>query len=209
MKSYRDYFYPGTATLRNRLGIQDPDALATAEAELSRARMRQSLDDVELTADGLKAIHRHIFQDIYAWAGTFRTVDMVKLRERGKAPVAFAPGARVERVEIPRFFGELASDLAGGSFDGLDARTFAYRAAVYMADLNHIHPFPEGNGRTQRVLLALLARRSGYRLAHARLGRDDWLAASIDSFRQDARRKGHFGSHELMSRLIASALDPA
>lgn len=77
-----------------------------------------------------------------------------------------------------------------------------------MADLNHIHPFPEGNGRTQRIFLELLGRQSGFRLAHVRLGRDQWLAASIDSFRQDARRKGHFGSHELMTGLIASALDP-
>lgn len=206
MRSYRDYFYPGTTVLSNKLGIRDARQLAEAEALLSAARMRQKLD-VPLNADGLKAIHRHIFQDVYAWAGEFRAVDMIKLGEDGRASVSFAPGARIAPIEIPRFFGELQSDIANGSFDGLDARTFAYRAAVYVADLNHIHPFPEGNGRTQRIFLALLAGRAGYRLIDKRLSREAWLAAAIDSFVQDARRKGHFGAHRLMTDLIAKALE--
>jgi fido (protein-threonine AMPylation protein) len=77
----------------------------------------------------------------------------------------------------------------------------------YIADLNHIHPFPEGNGRTQRIFLCLLAKRSGFRLVDARLSRDGWLAASSDSFVQDVRRKGHFGAHQHMTALIEQALD--
>ncbi|MCC6918842.1 MAG: Fic family protein [Alphaproteobacteria bacterium] len=206
MKSYRDYFYPDTETLRNRLGIHDAVALAIAEAELSRARMRQPLQGVTLTAEGLKAIHRHLFQDVYDWAGAFRTVDMVKLRERGQSPVTFAPGARVARVEIPRFFGELASDLAAGAFGNIDPPTFAYRAAVYMADLNIIHPFPEGNGRTQRLFLEQLATRAGYRLDHTRLTAQAWLAAAIDSYGQDFRVRRTLGEHRLMTTLIAQAV---
>ena len=76
-----------------------------------------------------------------------------------------------------------------------------------MADLNHIHPFPEGNGRTQRILLEQMAARAGYRLDHHRIARDAWLEAAIDSYGQDVQAKGQFGPHEKMTALIAAALD--
>jgi len=144
MSGYADrYFYPGTATLINHFGIKDPEELERVEAFYSRLALRQPiLPAIEFTPDGLKQIHHHLFHQIYPWAGEFLTVDMVKLREPGQPPVRFAPGARVARVEIPRFFGELRYDMeVGRSFERLDRKTFGYRAAVYMADLNQIRRF--------------------------------------------------------------------
>jgi len=210
MSGYADrYFYPGTATLINHFGIKDPEELERVEAFYSRLALRQPiLPAIEFTSDGLKQIHHHFFHQIYPW-GEFRTVDMVKLLEPGQPPVRFAPGAHIARVEMPRFCGELRYDVeVGRSFERLDRKTFGYRAAVYMADLNHIHPFPEGNGRTQRILLDHMAARAGFRLHHGRIVRDAWLAATIDSVGQDSRG-GQFTPHVKMTELIAEAVEPA
>ena len=59
-------------------------------------------------------------------------------------------------------FGRLAADryLRGRDRDGfLDGLT------ALLAEVNALHPFREGNGRTQRAFLSQLARDAGYRLA--------------------------------------------
>ena len=213
MRSYNDYFYPGTGTLQNTLGIQDPDKLQEAEAALTAARMRQPIGPVALSPEGMQTIHRHIFQDVYPWAGKFRTVDMIKPTGPGQPDVTFAPGAHVERVEMPRFYRELRHDVeVGRAFDNLDARTFSYRASVYLADLNRIHPFPEGNGRTQRVFLEHLAARSGHTLDHRRIDRKGWIGASIESYGQaqfnQHGRMTELGRHEKMTACIEKAIVP-
>jgi len=75
------YTYPGTDVLRNTLDIRDPQQLAAFEANATTARLIE-LDaapiEGRLDIAHLKAIHRHIFQDVYAWAGEFRTVNISK-----------------------------------------------------------------------------------------------------------------------------------
>lgn len=205
MKSYSDYFYPGTDTLKNKLNIRDSGQLEAAERQLTFARLAQPIDSPELSPEGLKRMHHHLFQDLYPWAGQFRTVDMQKVVESGPN-VHFAPAMMVARVEIPRFFRELNSDLNDRNFDNLDPETFSYRAAVYIADLNHIHPFPEGNGRTQRFLLGAIAQRAGYQVDQTKIDRNAWIAGAIDSSGQD--RDGEFGPHRVMTGVIERAISP-
>lgn len=75
------YTYPGTDVLRNILDIRDPQQLAAFEANATAARLIE-LDAAPLVGQfdvaHLKAIHRHIFQDVYPWAGEFRTVNISK-----------------------------------------------------------------------------------------------------------------------------------
>ena len=206
MKSYRDYFYPGTYTLQNKLSIKDPKSLEIAERALTTARLFDPVGPIELSAEGLKRVHHHLFQDVYPWAGQFRTVDMVKVVENGPN-ISFAPATHIARLEIPRFFQELNYDLnVNKAFDRLDPRTFSFRAAVYIADLNNIHPFPDGNGRTQRLLLGEIAKRAGYQLDQTKLDRDAWIGGAIDSRGQDQGRS--FGQHSVMTKVIEQAVSP-
>ena len=75
------YTFPGTDVLRNRPDIRDPQRLAAFEANATAARLAE-LDAADLKgrfdAAHLKAIHRYIFQDVYSWAGAFRTVNLSK-----------------------------------------------------------------------------------------------------------------------------------
>ena len=75
-----DFLYPGTNVLRNRLNITDAEELERAEGALTFGRL------VELRSTGagagdfahLQAIHRHMLQDIYEWAGQVRAVTLGK-----------------------------------------------------------------------------------------------------------------------------------
>jgi cell filamentation protein len=130
------------------------------------AELEHSEKPGKLNLAHLKAIHRHIFQDVYPWAGEFRTVNIAR---PGQFYFAFT-----ERILpcLDTVFSGLANDKA------------FTRAAYYMGELNAIHPFRDGNGRTQREFVRQLALKSGYSLNWSRITRSAMTEASIRSFQE-------------------------
>jgi cell filamentation protein len=82
----------------------------------------------------------------------------------------------------------------------MDADAFACRAAYYLGELNAIHPFREGNGRTQREFIRQLAAEAGHRINWSRIGREQMVAASIESH--------SLGKNDAFAALILSAMNP-
>lgn len=157
-------------TLRNKLGITDPATLKKAEYRLTVERMMEATTlRLPETAQGYRQLHRHIFQDVYAWAGESRTVDMAK-------PGAFFARAPFIERELERRFDNLAK---GGPLKGQSAVVFADRVGEHLVELNAIHPVREGNGRTMRAHLQHLARDAGHDLTLASIDPRKWIAASI------------------------------
>lgn len=184
------YVYPGTRTLRNNLGIRDATALERAELRINREQAGRPVPDPRISAEGFKAIHRHLFGEIYAWAGETRTVSLAK----GEA--YFGPPQFVE-AELARRFRKLAAE---DSLCGLDADQFAERAAEHISELNAIHPFRDGNGRTTRMFLEILARQAGHELDRTRIDKREWMGASIAGMKMD---------YQPMARVIRTAIvDP-
>jgi cell filamentation protein len=80
---------------------------------------------------------------------------------------------------------KVLNELASGHFlRGIDLQGFCGRAAYYMAEINALHPFREGNGRAQREFLRELAAEAGYELAWSLVTQEEMLAASIASFQE-------------------------
>jgi len=134
--------------------------LDAAEADLVYARQLH-LNKHPLAGDydlaHLKAIHHYLFQDVYPFAGQLRTVDMHKAND---PTGGFFPAARLQ--DGAEFvFTALHED---NLLQGLDQETFTDRLAHHLDQLNHLHPFREGNGRTQRTFLGQLSTQAGYRL---------------------------------------------
>ncbi len=124
------------------------------------------------------AIHHHLFQDVYEWAGKIRSIRI------SKGSSAFCYPEYIDR-ELIALFARLAAD---NELRGLDRTRFAEKAAAFIAELNAIHPFREGNGRTQLSFLVVLSERAGHPLDLSRLDPKAILAATITSFSADSQR---------------------
>lgn len=123
----------------------------------------------------LKAFHRRIFGDIYDWAGHLRTVPLAKEGSLFALP---------EHIE--GYLRDVLEQLAAESFlRDLDREQFVDRLTHYYAELNAVHPFREGNGRTVRAFLGQLASQAGYRAAWERIDGEQNIAASQASLHGD------------------------
>lgn len=169
------YCYRGTSVLKNLVDIRDQEALAVFEAAMVHERNLQPFPSGRLSVSHYKAIHRHLFRDVYAWAGRFRTVRVSK----GGSAFCYPDYINGQMREL---FQELSRR---DSFADLSAEDFSAEAAAFLATLNAILPFREGNERTQNAFLGLLAARAGHRLDFSLLEPGRFLQAMIASFHGD------------------------
>jgi len=150
----------------NKLGITDAKQLELAEGAITYARileLKQNPITGNFDAAHLKAIHQHIFQDVYAHAGKFHGVEAIRQKIRVSeatginSPVYYPPISKAENSL------ENVLKSAGGpaAFAGLDKDAFAERMATLYAKVDYLHPFTEGNSRTLRVFTEQLAKEAG------------------------------------------------
>jgi cell filamentation protein len=172
------YAYPGTDVLRNLLDLRDAAALAEREAALSAIRIAQlerrfTPGDFDLAH--LQATHRHIFGDIYPWAGELRTVRITKGGDLFALPEHIGP-------YLTTLFADLAHE---DRLHGLGREQFLERLTHYYAEINAVHPFREGNGRTQRAFLGQIAKAAGHPIAWVHLDAERNILAARESHRGD------------------------
>lgn len=188
------YVYPDSNVLRNLAGLRDREELGRFEMDMSSMRLMElAFVPVagKLDAAHLRAIHHYIFQDVYDWAGKFRTVNIARSGE-----YYFAFWDRMEGA-----LGDALGKLARERFlAGLEREAFCGRAAFYLGEINAIHPFRDGNGRTQREFLRVMAVRNGFALDWSRVTRDQMSAASQLSFRK--------GDNTGLAALLLEAVSP-
>jgi len=166
------YCYKGTATLRNRLGLRDQAQLEQFELEMATLRATEPLPDGRLDPAHYRRIHRHLFQDVYAWAGKYRHVRTSK----GGNPFCFPE--HIE-VEMERLFQALHH---GRCLAPLSAEAFLAGAAEFLGELNAIHPFREGNGRAQLSLMHLIGLEAGHPFDFGRIRPETFMPAMIASY---------------------------
>ena len=170
-----DYCYPDTTVLRNRLDLRDAAELADFEAEVSDARADEEAPAGDLDFKHFKAVHLHLFQDVYDWAGEIRTVRMSKDGSMFCYPENIGGEAK-------KLFTQLKQD---GHLKNLSAKDFAGKSAHFLSELNAIHAFREGNGRTQLSFFLLLAEQAGHSIDFEKFDPDAFLEAMITSFKGD------------------------
>lgn len=186
------YCYPGTSILINKLGILDAEQLRKAEREITSLRTAQAAaEGIPGVFDSkhLKQIHAFLFSDIYDWAGHFRRVNISKGSQ-------FCRCEYIEN-ELRKLFDKLRAEYTLQKIT--DKKLLADRLAYYLAEINAIHPFREGNGRAQRLFIELLARSNGWNLDFMYAGTDEMITASAESF------AGNYTNMEqLMFRCLSS-----
>ena len=150
------YTDPQTGILRNLADITDREVLIFFESAAVAKRLQELYDNpIKIKGiESLFAIHRYLFQDIYSWAGKKRIVEISK---DGKQ---FFPTTHFENAY--RFIDTLISDFK--NIRRNEKQKLAEKLAEILDNLNYLHPFREGNGRTQREFLRILALEKGLTL---------------------------------------------
>lgn len=174
MKNNDIYSYPNEDILINKFDCHNKEMLAKLEAIASGyAILNLQLHPIHGKFDfnHLKKIHHAIFKDIYEWAGHPRTVDIGKGNLFCRAQFIDSYASSV--------FENFYSDCNSVKKSKTD---FIQILAKHYSDMNALHPFREGNGRSQREFTRELCFKCGYMLDLSRTNRDEMLNASITSF---------------------------
>ncbi len=146
-----DYTYtdPKTGLLRNIQNITDPDVLLFVESVAVTKRL-QELYENPIKIKGIESlfeIHKQLFQDIYAWAGKQRIVEISKNRKQFSPTTLFDNAYRYVETLITEF----------KKIPKNNKKHLAEKLAEILDNVNYLHPFREGNGRTQREFVRVLA----------------------------------------------------
>jgi cell filamentation protein, protein adenylyltransferase len=169
------YCYSGTTVLKNIPGLRDGAPLERFETAVTAQRAGEPLPPGRLSIRQYQAVHRHLFRDVYRWAGRFRSVRITK----GTSTFCYPEHIK---SELHRTFLELRRS---NYLRGLEAGAFASAAAHFLSEINAIHAFRDGNGRTQLAFMALIGAQAGHSLKLGRLDSDAFLAAMMASFQGD------------------------
>lgn len=151
------YCYPGTNILINKLDIHDSNKLFELERQIVLAKsyiLRQNLKIHTFDKKHFMNIHKFLFEDLYPFAGKFRTENIYK------GNFTFANWEYIDE-QLTKLLDKLKSE---NYLQGLNKKDLAKRLSYYLAELNVLHPFREGNGRTIREFIRELAYKNHYLL---------------------------------------------
>jgi cell filamentation protein len=186
-----EYCYPGTGVLKNKLGIKDDNALTIAEREITSLKLLMLYNTPiieEINFDNLCKIHKMIFEDIYEWAGIIRHGDFFS-----KGNSIFCRGQY-----IPENANKIMENLQNeNNLCGLPKTKFIERMAYFMGEVNALHPFREGNGRTSREFFRQLSLNAHYTLDFSKTEKEKLLIADIEAFN---------GEYESLIKVLEKAI---
>ena len=168
------YCYKDSDVLINKFDIRDNKKLEEIERKIVLAKLyelRQNRQIGNFDINHFVGIHKFLFEDIYPFAGLFRTENIAK------GNFSFAEWEYIED-ELKKLLNQLKEE---NNLQNLDRETFIKRLCYYMAELNVLPPFREGNGRTIREFIRQLAYKNGYVLNLKHIHPKEMLSACIRS----------------------------
>ena len=168
------YCYPGTNLLKNKLDIHDSNKLFKVEKQIVLAKLyilRQNKMIGNFDMQHIQNIHKFLFEDIYDFAGKFRKENI------SKTGFTFASWEYIE-PELNKLLNELKKE---NFLKNINKTNMANRLAYYLSELNVLHPFREGNGRTIGEFIRQLAYINGYYLDLTKTTPEKFFQASVKS----------------------------
>ena len=166
------YCYQGTTVLKNLPDIRDPAVLEQFELEMTTLRAEEPFPEGAFDCHHYRLVHHHLFQDVYRWAGRDRTVRTAK----GGNWFCFPENIKTQMKSVFAKLGHEAFQPGAAPGDFLSA------SADFLAELNAVHPFREGNGRAQLAFLDLVGVRAEHPFEFRRIARESFMPAMITSF---------------------------
>lgn len=184
-----EYCYPPDyRVLKNKLDLRDAKELERFEREFVTLRAMEELPTGDFDLTHLCRLHRHLFQDIFDWAGDIRTVEISK----GGSQFQFRQFIETGMNDVHRRI------KTHNYLRNLPADRFADLAGEILGDINYVHPFHEGNGRTQLYFYKQLAAQAGHVADLTQIGKTSWMTAS---------KQAHQGDYAPMSACLLGSID--
>ena len=178
MEGSQEDCYPNTTVLINKLGIQDQSELNSVERQFVLLKSSQAEQETifkNINFNFYKELHKQLFGDLYEWAGTVRSMNI------SKKGTVFCNFEDIERIGTLKF-----QRLAEQNYlKGLTKSRFIDELTEFYHDMNMLHPFREGNGRTLRLFITLLVRNAGYTLNFSDCDNDLLMIATIKAAQGD------------------------
>ncbi len=174
LNSINDDCYEGTSCLINKFGIADENKLSEIEANITlvkSAQLEENPINGSFDTNHYKNIHRYLFEDLYDWAGKFKTINI------SKKGTSFADTNEIESL-CNNCFKRLKEY---NYFQNMSFENFIENIVDLYCTLNIIHPFREGNGRTQRIFISQLIRYNGYDINFSDIHSHYLMIATIQS----------------------------
>jgi cell filamentation protein len=185
------YCYHGTDILKNKLDIKNDNALTIAEREITSLKLLMLYNGPiieKFNFDNLCKIHKTLFEDIFEWAGLIRRGDFFS-----KGSSIFCRGQYIME-NSDKIVNNIKKE---NSLCGLTKSKFIERMAYYMGEINALHPFREGNGRTSREFFRQLSLNAGYIMDFSKTEKENLLMADIEAFN---------GKYENLIRILDKAI---
>ncbi len=161
------YTYKGTDILRNKLNIQDEALLKEYETRIVAFKIA-TISSIKLpkgyTPERLKFINKYLFEEVYDFAGKYREENITKENFR------FSEFQYIEE-NINRIFKSIDTE----QMKKMTFTKFVEQISYIMTELNVLHPFREGNGRTIRELVREICFDCGYTIDWYEINHDDIL----------------------------------
>ena len=170
--------YPDTTVLINKMDIRDQAELDSVEKQITLLRGAQAEQETEfrdVDFEFYKSLHRTLFGDLYDWAGELRSINI------SKKGTVFCRCTELEQLGRLKFERLRSQDYLRGE----DDESFISELADLYHELNMLHPFREGNGRTLRLFITLLVRNTGRDIDFTRCDNDILIIAAIRAAQGD------------------------
>jgi len=195
------YLYEDSPVLKNLLNIKDTALLERAEADITSIKLLAVDGAIQSTAFDLLrllAIHKHIFGDIYEWAGTLRTIPMVKgERVLGGDTVRYSQPRDIEHDCV-----SVLTKMNETDWATLGVHETAEAFTKLVAELWQAHIFREGNTRTVITFATQFAEAHGFRM-------DKTLLKDSAAYVRDALVKasdGQYSEYEYLAKIFEDAI---
>lgn len=173
MSDARDpYVYSGSNVLINKFNIKNQEKLDDLELGCFVVALKNGIPEGNFDLNHLKNIHKSLLGDLYPWAGEIRSVNIAK-------PSGTFCASNFIEPELNKLFNKLSKDNLLENIE--DKNMFIEKFAYYLGEVNAIHPFREGNGRTTRVFFQELAVHNGYYLDFSKVSKNEYIHAAMTS----------------------------
>lgn len=165
-----NYCFSNTDVLINKFDIHDEETLSRYERQLVAIRQAELIENPimgNLDFLHLKSIHKHLFQDLYFWAGESRNCNISK-RD------LFCLAQHIDSYSFT-IFEKLRKEYY---FVGQGIDDLIVSLVDLLGDINALHPFREGNGRSQREFTNMIARINGINISFINVTAEDMIEGS-------------------------------